>query len=101
MSTSKRARILVAKQDGLPAEDLLRFVQPRAYLPALRMAPQAYSAKAANDGLEFVNILSGKSGAPRPLARRGNAVQLAGMVEGRIPDACNRLRVARSPGSGV
>ena len=92
MSLSQRARILATKQDGLPAEDVLRCVQPRAYLRVSRKASQAYSPKAANDGLEFANILLGKSGASRPWVRRENAVLPSGMVAGRISDRAAGVR---------
>ena len=69
MSLPQHARILPANQYGAPAEEVLRFVQPFAYLPVLRKALQAYSPKAAADGLEFVGILPGKSAA----ASRGAA----------------------------
>ena len=72
MSLPQRARILSAKQSGPPSEGALRFAHPANYLPLLRYAFRAVSWGAANDGLEFVNIWSGKCEELRPLARWKN-----------------------------
>ena len=73
----QRARILYAKRDGPPAEDVSRFVHPKKYLPALKSAYVAYAPQAARDGLVFASILSGKSDKPRPIASRKTRIRPA------------------------
>ena len=48
MALPKRARALAAEFNDAPAEDALRCVQPRAYLPVLRKVPDVYSSQAAS-----------------------------------------------------
>ena len=84
MLLPQRPRILSAKQGGPPAEDVLRFVQPAEYPPVLRNAYQAFSSQVANEGLESVNILSGKC--DTPTARQGNRILQAKSPMRRISD---------------
>ena len=61
MALSYRARVARAAQDGVPAEDVLRLVRPKQYVPVLRDVLNAYSPKAANDGLDFVKTMRRES----------------------------------------
>ena len=74
MFLSQRARVLAAKFNDVPAEDVLRFFHPRAYLPVLRKVFAAYSSQAASDGPQFASILRGKSHVPRPIARWAGSI---------------------------
>ena len=73
----QRARILQTKAKGYPAEDVLRFVQPKYYLPVLREAANAYTSQSSCGGLEFADILRGKSDKPRATAPWEARVRLA------------------------
>lgn len=68
MSLSQRARTLQAVAENYPAEDVLHFVQPKYYLPALCEAVNAYNSQAARGGLEFADSLQG--GRISPAQRR-------------------------------
>ena len=61
MTLSYRARALGSADKGVPADDVLRLVHPARHLQVLKSAFDAYSSQAANDGLEFVNMLPLKS----------------------------------------
>ena len=49
-----------AKEQGVPAEHVLRFVHPKNYVKVLGDVKNAYSSKAADEGLAFVRIMSSK-----------------------------------------
>ena len=68
---SYRTRVLGAAYEGVPAEDVFCLVHPAQYLHVLRYAFDANSPQAADDGLEFVNVLPLKSpDVVRPAAAR-------------------------------
>ena len=61
MTLSYCTRVLGATDKGVPAEDVLRLVHPAHYLRVFKSAFDAYSPQAANNRLEFVNMLPLKS----------------------------------------
>ena len=64
MSLPYRARVARAAQEGVPAEDVLRLVRPKQYAPVLSDVYEAFSLKAASDGLEFVKMMCRESKCP-------------------------------------
>ena len=58
MFLSHRARVVSAKENGVPAEDVLRLVRPREYVPVLAYVKAAFASKAADEGIAFVRMMS-------------------------------------------
>ena len=58
MFLSHRARVVSAKENGVPAEDVLRLVHPKEYVKILEHVKAAFSSKAADEGLAFVRMMS-------------------------------------------
>ena len=84
MALSYRARVARAVQNGAPAEDVLRLARPKQYVPVLRDVPNAYSPKAANDGLDFVKMMCHESKCHvQPASRWKRAV-----ANGEAPPPC-------------
>ena len=75
MPLSRRARVFYAAQNNVPAEDALRFVHPKFYLPVLRSAFATYVSPAASNDLKFVAVLSEKSRTARPASRWEQSVR--------------------------
>ena len=84
---SQRARILKAKEKGSPAENVLRFVQPRYFSPVLCEAANAYDPQSARGGVEFAGVFCGKSDKPRAMAPWKSRVRPAGSPD---PPASDR-----------
>ena len=67
MFLSHRARVVCAKEKGVPAEDVLRSVHPKNYAKVLGDVKKTCSSKAADEGLAFVRMMSDKwNGPARP-----------------------------------
>ena len=60
MFLSSRARVVLAKEKGVPAEDVLRLAHPKMYLQVLKDAQASFASQAAYEGLEFVRMMSAK-----------------------------------------
>ena len=60
MFLSHRARVVSAKEDGVPAEDVLRLVHPKEYVPVLAHVKAAFASKAADEGIAFVRMMSNR-----------------------------------------
>ena len=60
MFLSHRARVISAKEKGVPAEDVLRLVHPKEYVKVLDDVKSAFSSKAADEGLAFVRMMSSR-----------------------------------------
>ena len=60
MFLSRRARVVCAKEKGVPAEDVLRLAHPKNYVKVLGDVKKAYSSKAADEGLAFIRMMSSK-----------------------------------------
>ena len=58
MFLSHRARVVSAKENGVPAEDVLRLVHPKEYVPVLEYVKTAFASKAADEGIAFVRMMS-------------------------------------------
>ena len=58
MFLSHRALVVSAKEQGVPAEDVLRLAHPKEYVKVLEDAKNAFSPKAAYEGLAFVRMMS-------------------------------------------
>ena len=58
MPLSHRARVASAKEQGVPAEDVLRFAHPKEYVKVLEAVKSAFSPQAATEGLAFVRMMS-------------------------------------------
>ena len=86
MGLSYRARVARAAQDGVPAEDVLRLARPKQYVPVLRDVLNAYSSKAANDGLDFVKMMCRESKYPVQPASRWKRTVANGEVSPPAPD---------------
>ena len=98
MSLSFCARAIEASAGGVPAEDVLRLVHPSLYMSELQSASDAYSSKAAGDGMEFTNMLSLHAPAgPRPAAAWGREIHCnqegSDMLSGRA--TCMLQEVAK------
>ena len=67
MFLSNRARIVCAKEQGVPAEDVLRLAHPKNYVKVLEDVKKGFSSKAADEGLTFARMMSSKwEGPVRP-----------------------------------
>ena len=86
MALSYRARVARAVQNGVPAEDVLRLVRPKQYLPVLRDVLDAYSPKAANDGLDFVKMMCRQPQCPVQPASRWKRTVAAGEASPHVSD---------------
>ena len=64
MFLSSRARVVLAKEKGVPAEDVLRLVHPKMYLQVLKDVQASFAPQAAYEGLEFVRMMSAKWESP-------------------------------------
>ena len=60
MFLSHRARVVCAKEQGVPAEDVLRFAHPKNYVKVLGDVAKAFSSKAADEGLAFLRMMTNK-----------------------------------------
>ena len=60
MFLSRRARVISAKEKGVPAEDVLRLAHPMGYVKVLDDVKSAFSSKAADEGLAFVRMMSSR-----------------------------------------
>ena len=84
---SYRARTIDAAASGAPPEDVLRLAHPAHYLPVLTCTHDAYSPQAANDGMEFVKMLSALSKNPwRPAPHWRCAVRRDGQGPKALPE---------------
>ena len=81
MSLPQRARIILAQEEDAPAADVLRLVQPKAYLGVMAKVCATFDSKSAEEGIEFVRLLPNMDVRPRALAAwswKDGASKLAG-----------------------
>ena len=85
MSSSQRARIIVPQEDDLSAANILRLVQPKAYLGALAKVCAPFNSESVEEGIEFVRLLSNTNVRPRAsrLVVEGRCVQMGRSRDGR------------------
>ena len=60
MFLSNRARVVCAKEEGVPAEDVLRLVRPTNYVQVLEDVEASFASQAAYESLAFVRMMSDK-----------------------------------------
>ena len=60
MFLRSRARIVLAREKGVPAEDAIRVVRPKQYVQVLEDVKASFASQAAYEGLEFVRMMSDK-----------------------------------------
>ena len=106
MFLSHRARVVSAKENGVPAEDVLRLVHPKEYVKVLECVKAAFSSKAADEGLAFVRMMgnhwkgpahpafawqhevSSSNDGPRVSTRATGVIKSAKDVVDTIKDTC-------------
>ena len=90
MSLPHRARVIRAKEEGLPAACVLRFVSPSEYLPVLKRVRAAFDVQGPKDGVEFARSLSGSGAVARAAAQWAIKFGRARRIRSRAPELCLR-----------